>query len=103
MEVRGETSAPVVRPVLEGGRILDAGLDLEAAFRKFGVPEPTGNSWPQTHGEKKTQQAKRLKELEFENALLKSLVAEAEFDKEMLERIAKEDGQSPSQPSDATS
>jgi hypothetical protein len=52
------------------------------------VTESTWNRWRNTYGGMKAQDAKRLKELESENARLKKLLAEAELDKEMLKYIA---------------
>ena len=48
--------------------------------------------WLAQHGGMKPDDAKRLKELEGENARLKKLLAEAELDKAMLKELA-EDGQ----------
>jgi hypothetical protein len=44
--------------------------------------------WRKEHGGIRTDQAKRLKELEKQNARLKKLVAEAELDKAILRKAA---------------
>ncbi len=48
------------------------------------VSETTFNRWRNQFGGMKSEEAKRLKELESENARLKRLLAEAELDKAML-------------------
>ena len=44
--------------------------------------------WQSQYGGMKSEEAKRLKELELENARLKRLLADAERDKAMLKAIA---------------
>lgn len=60
-----------------------ADVDLEGA-----VTEQTEYRWPRAYGGRRSDQAKRLKELEKENVRLKKLVAELSLDKQMLEEIA---------------
>jgi transposase-like protein len=52
------------------------------------VIESTWNRWRNQYGGMKAGDAKRLKELEAENARLKRLLAEAELDKAMLKELA---------------
>ncbi len=56
--------------------------------RHLEVTESTWHRWVAQYGGMKASDAKRLKELEVENARLKKLVAEAELDKMMLKEIA---------------
>ena len=56
--------------------------------RELGVSEQTYYRWRNQYGGLKADDAKRLKELEGENARLKKLLAEAELDKAMLKEIA---------------
>jgi cell division protein FtsB len=44
--------------------------------------------WRNQYGGLKTEEAKRLKELEAENVRLKRLVAELSLDKQMLQEVA---------------
>jgi putative transposase len=53
------------------------------------VSAPTYHRWQQLYGGMKATEAKRLKELEQENARLKMLLADAELDKAMLKEFAK--------------
>ncbi len=48
------------------------------------VSEATYHRWRTQYGGMKSDEAKRLKELEIENARLKRLLADAELDKAML-------------------
>jgi len=50
--------------------------------------EQTYDRWRKEYGGVRTDQAKRLKELEKENARLKKLVADLELDKQILEEVA---------------
>lgn len=56
--------------------------------RALEVSEPTFHRWRAQYGGMKADDAKRLKDLERENARLKKLLAEAELDKSMLKEIA---------------
>jgi len=60
---------------------------LEAA-KKIGVTEQTYYRWKKEYGGLRMDQAKRLKELEKENARLKRLLADAELDKAILKEAA---------------
>ncbi len=58
------------------------------ACREAGITEQTFYRWRKEYGGMKTDQAKRLKELEQENSKLKRLVAELSLDKQILQDIA---------------
>ena len=53
------------------------------------MTDQTYYKWRREYGGLKTDQAKRFKELEQENARLKKLVADLSLDKAMLEEIAR--------------
>ena len=57
--------------------------------RELGVCEATYHRWRNQLGGLKAEDAKRLKELERENATLKRLLADAELEKVALNEIAK--------------
>lgn len=52
------------------------------------MSEQTYYRWKNQYGGMKSEEAKRIKELEVENARLKKLLAEAEPDKAMLKEFA---------------
>lgn len=51
------------------------------------VPEQTLSRWRNQYGGMKSEEAKRLKELDEENKRLKKLLAEAELDKAALKDL----------------
>lgn len=57
-------------------------------IRHLEISEGTWHRWRNQYGGMKASDAKRLKELEGENAKLKKLLAEAELDKAMLKELA---------------
>ena len=67
---------------------LGKGLSIAAACKAIGVTEQTYYRWRKEYGGLKTDQAKKLKELERENARLKRLLADAELDKAILKEAA---------------
>jgi putative transposase len=55
--------------------------------RKHGISQPTFYSWKAKYGGMSVSDAKRLKQLEDENAKLKKLLAEAMLDNAVLKDI----------------
>jgi len=68
--------------------LLSQGRNVSEACRQIGVTDNTYYRWRKEYGVIRSDQAKRLKELERENARLKKLVAEAELDKAILREAA---------------
>ena len=64
------------------------GLSLEEIARKIGVTTVTLARWRQEFGGLKVEQARRLKELEQENARLKKIVADQAIDIDILKIAA---------------
>ena len=58
--------------------------------KQIGVTEQTYYRWKNEYGGLRIDQAKRLKELEKENARLKRLLADADLDKAILKEAASE-------------
>jgi putative transposase len=67
---------------------LAKGAKLPAVVRQLGITEQTYYRWRKEYGGLRTDQARRLKELEKENARLKKLLAESELDKAILREAA---------------
>ncbi len=65
------------------------GKKIREVCRDLGVSEQTYYRWRREYGGMKTSQAKRLKDLEKENQLLKRAVADLTVDKLILEEAAK--------------
>ncbi len=64
------------------------GKSTEQACREAGIVERTYDRWRKEYGGLHVDQARRLKELEQDNAKLKRLVAELSLDKLVLKYIA---------------
>lgn len=85
---RRHTPEQIIRKLDEGHRQLAAGKDLDEVCRHLEIAESTWQRWLNQYGGMKANDAKRLRELEGENARLKKLLAEAELDKAILKEIA---------------
>lgn len=57
--------------------------------RDLGISQATFFKWKQKYGGMSINEARRLKELEHENARLKRIVANLTLDKEILQEIVK--------------
>ena len=68
---------------------LSQGDTTGQAVRSIGVTEQTYYRWRKEYGGLQSSQAKRLKELEKENARLKKLVADLSLDKDILNEALK--------------
>jgi putative transposase len=65
----------------------DAGAKTKDLCRKHGISEATFYNWKAKYGGMTVSEARRLRELETENARLKKLLAEAELDKAALKDL----------------
>jgi putative transposase len=88
MKRHRHTPEQIVRKLREGERLLNEGKTLAEVQRHLEVAESTWNRWRAQYGGMKADEAKRLRQLEVENARLKKLLAEAELDKAMLKELA---------------
>jgi transposase-like protein len=85
---RRHTPEQIIRKLAEGNKLQAGGMELDEVCRRLEIAESTWHRWLAQYGGMKANDAKRLKELEGENARLKKLLAEAELDKLMLKEIA---------------
>ena len=85
---RRHTPDQIIRKLAEGNKLLASGQGLDEVCRHLEIAESTWNRWLAQYGGMKANDAKRLKELEGENARLKKLLADAELVKDMLREIA---------------
>ena len=68
--------------------LLGQGKALAQACREAGITDVTYYRWRREYGGLKSDQAKRLKELERENARLKRVVADLTLEKAILKDVA---------------
>jgi len=85
---RRHTPDQIVRKLAEADKLLGGGKSIEEVCRHLEITESTFHRWRNQYGGMKANDAKRLKQLESENARLKKLLAEAELDKSMLKELA---------------
>lgn len=77
----------IVKKLRDADAMLNAGKDLAAVLQALEVSEATYHRWRNQYGGMKSEEAKRLKQLEEENRRLKELVAEKELDIQMLKHL----------------
>ncbi|TDS82078.1 transposase [Nesterenkonia aurantiaca] len=82
------TPEQVVRKLGQADRILADGGDIAGVCRELGISEQTYYRWRNQYGGLKASDAKRLKEVQKQNATLKRLLAEAELEKAALKELA---------------
>jgi transposase-like protein len=85
---RGYSAEQIVNKLREADVLIGQGLVVKQVCKRIGVTDKTYYRWRKEYGGLKVDQAKRLKELEKENARLKRLLAEAHLDKAMLQEVA---------------
>ena len=78
-----------MRKLGQADKILGEGKDVAEVCRELGVAEQTYYRWRKQYGGMKADDAKRLKDLERENGVLKRLLADAELEKAALKEIAR--------------
>ena len=83
------TPEQVVRKLTQADRLLADGMDIADVCRELQVSEQTYYRWRNQFGGLKADDAKRLKDLQKENATLKRLLADAELEKAALKEIAR--------------
>ena len=89
MQHRRHTPEQVVRKLREADKLLAEGADIATVAKHLEVSEQTFHRWRTQYGGMKADDAKRLKELERENARLKHIVADQVLDIAMLKEVAK--------------
>ena len=85
---RRHSPEQIVKKLRDADAMLNAGKDLAAVLQSLEISESTYERWRKQYGGMKSEEAKRLKELELENKRLKELVAEKELDIKMLKHVA---------------
>lgn len=83
------TAEQIIGKLREAEVLLSHGLSIGEAIRRLGVSEQTYYRWRKEYGGMRIDQAKRLKELETENARLKKIVADLSLDNSILKETAR--------------
>ena len=82
------TPEQIINKLREAEVLISQEANTGEASRKIGVTEQTYYRWRKEYGGMRVEQAKRLKELEKENARLKKLVADISLDNAILKEAA---------------
>lgn len=78
------SSEQIITILREAEVLLNQGSTVGEVSRKLSISEQTYYRWRKDYGGMRVDQAKRLKELELENARLKRLVADLSLDNAIL-------------------
>ena len=89
MKRRRHTPEQIIRKLREAERLLGEGKKIPEAAKELGISENTYHRWRNQYGGMKADDAKRLKELERENAQLKAIVADQALEVRALKEVAK--------------
>jgi transposase-like protein len=84
MKRKHHTPEQIIHKLRQADAELAAGQPVAAICQKLGVAEATFHRWRNQYGGMKANDARRLKELERENARLKRLVADQALDQAIL-------------------
>ena len=82
------TPEQIISKLREAEVLMAQGATIPVAAKQLGITEQTFYRWRTEYGGMRVDQAKRLKELEVENARLKKLVADLSLDKAILKEAA---------------
>jgi transposase-like protein len=83
------TPEEIVTKLRQVDVLVSQGNRMAEAIRQIGVSEVSYYRWRQEYGGLKTEQVKRLKDLETENARLRRAISDLTLDKLILQEAAK--------------
>ena len=89
MARRRHTPEQIIRKLREAEKLLAEGATIPEAAKQLEISEQTYHRWRNQYGGMKADDAKRLKELEKENARLKRIVADQALDLDALREVAR--------------
>ena len=78
----------IVKKLRDADAMLNAGHDVAAVLQALEISEQTYYRWRNQYGGMKSEEAKRLKQLEEENRRLKQIVADQALDIQMLKHVS---------------
>jgi putative transposase len=83
------TAEQIISKLREVEVKISQGIKAAEAVRSIGVSDQTYYRWRKEYGGMRTDQAKRMKEIEKENLRLKKLVAELSLDNAILKEVSR--------------
>jgi len=87
--LRRHTPEQIIRKLRHAEQLIADGATTADAAKQLEVSEQTFHRWRNQYGGMKADDAKRLRELERENARLKKIVADQALDIDALREVAK--------------
>lgn len=84
MKGKKHSAEQIIKKLREADAMIAAGKTVGQVAQALEVSEQTLHRWRTKYGGMKSEEAKRLRDLEAENKRLKKLLAEAELDKAIL-------------------
>ena len=88
MVKKRHSAEQIIAKLREAEVLLAKGGQMPQVCRKLGVTEQTYYRWRKEYGGVRTDQVKRLKEMDRENARLKKIVADLTLDNAILKEAA---------------
>ena len=79
----------IISKLREAEILLSNGQTIQTAVRQISVTEQTYYRWRKEYGGMKVDQAKRLKDVEKENAKFKKLIADLSLDNAILKEVSR--------------
>ena len=89
MAKKNYTAEQIISKLREAEIKISQGITATEAIRSIGVSDQTYYRWRREYGGMRTDQAKRMKEIEKENIRLKKLVAELSLDNAILKEVSR--------------
>lgn len=89
MKKTRHTPEQIIRLLRQAEAKLAAGSTVPQVAKDLGISEATFHRWKARYSGMSSQEIRRLKELEKENARLKKLLAEKELDIDMLKEVSR--------------
>ena len=89
MKKARHTPEQIIRMLRQAEAKLATGSTVPQVAKDLGISEVTFHRWKARYSGMSSQEARRLKELEKENARLKKLLAEKELDIDMLKEVSR--------------
>jgi putative transposase len=92
--MKGKKHSPeqIIKKLREADAMIAMDKTIGQVVQALEISEQTLSRWRNQYGGMKSEEAKRLKELEIENSRLKRLLADAELDKAMLKEALRGNG-----------
>ena len=82
------TTEEIIHKLREADVWIGQGKTIAEVCKQLGITDKTYFRWRKSHGGLRIDQAKRMRELEAENARLRKAVAELTVDKIILKEVA---------------